>query len=284
MLAIENKNNTNNYDISDLKELPEIKVRTRNPHVTRFSAKTEKIKDNSADAIRDRDVFEKATSQWMSEGNYYRVLYVLFGANSGLRYSDIVSLRVCDVTEDDGSITDGFCLIERKTSARRSVWFNSAMKEVLAFIIKEKSLQNEDFIFRSDGNRTSYFKEFKYNKDGDIIDVVKTGEKFDENGNARPVAPIANKTACEWWFKLHDFGAEGKLSSHSARNTFRYFSAISGVSDEGDIALASQCMAHSSVAITEKHYSNITENMKKRVADSINLGLNAFREALEYKF
>lgn len=269
----------NYYDVSNLNE-PTIKVISRNPHIKKFQAHTSEIQSHSADAVRDREIINKAVENFMMNKAYYKALYIIMSSNCGLRYSDLVTLRVCDVLLPNGEITDGFCLEESKTSALRSVYFNKAMKSVLKFIIDFKNLSAESYLFLTDGNRKSYFEKWIYDDDGNIVDVVKTGEKYDENGKERQYAPVSCKQASRWWAELHDFGADGKLSSHSARNTFRYFISTSGVSDEGDIALASQCMAHSSVAITAKHYANITESMKKRAADTLNLGLEALERSL----
>lgn len=274
-------NPTEHHDVSILRNNT-IQVITNDPetHVKTYSARIDTIKERKADAIRDRDIINAAVRTWMEEERYSRVSYFVFGINSGLRYGDIVSLRVKDVSDRHGKIVDGFMLIENKSGARRSVYFNDAMKEVLAFIIKFKGLSEDDFIFSADGNRRKYFSSFVYNEDGDIIDVTTTGEKYDENGNLRKRAPITNKTANDWYHELSKrFGADGHIVSHSARKTFTYFISKSGVVDTADdIALASQCLSHSSVSITMNYYCNVTESTKKKASDALNLGLKAFLE------
>lgn len=270
---------SNLYDVSEL-SIPDIKVTGRVPHIKKFQAHTSEIQSHSADAVRDREVINRAVEDAMMNKAFYKALYIVMSANCGLRYSDLVTLRVCDVLLPNGEITDGFCLEESKTSALRSVYFNKAMKTVLRFIINFKNLSPDSYIFLTDGNRKSYFKEWIFDDDGNIIDVVKSGEKYDENGHERQLAPVSCKQASRWWKELNEFGADGKMSSHSARNTFRYFISTSGVSDEGDISLASQCMAHSSVAITAKHYANVTEDMKRRAAETLNLGLDALERSI----
>lgn len=247
-----------------------------------FSARVSEIKDRSADAIRDVEVINRVVDTWMTEKKYYRTSYFMFSVNSGLRYSDIVSLRVKDVLDEHGKIVDGFSMIEGKTNNLRSVYFNDAMKEVLEFIIKKNDLKADNFIFMADGNRRKYFLGFEYDSDGNIIDVKTCNEKYDENGNERLRAPITNKTANDWYHDVKKFGAEGHMTSHTARKTFRYFIATSGGKTEENNVLASQCLGHASVQTTLKYYCNITEEMKKTAANSLNLGLNAFRECVKY--
>lgn len=271
--------NTDSYDISTRR----ISVVENEKRVKYVSAITEDIKERKADAIRNREVINRAVMTWMNSKKYSRVAYLMFGVNSGLRYGDIISLRVKDVSDEHGKIVDGFTLTEGKTGGKRSVYFNESMKKILEFIIDYKGLKNDDFIFTADGNRKAYFKNFVYDESGNIIDVETTGEPKDENGNNRKRCPIRNKTANDWYHELVKFGAEGHMTSHSARKTFRYFISKSGVYDsDEDIYLASQCLGHASVSTTMNYYCNITENTKKRAADSLNLGLETFLECLNY--
>lgn len=272
-------NNVNTIDVSEL-NAPEIKVISKKPHHRKLQATITDVKVRSADAVRDRSVIDRAVETALNDRAFFKAAYIIFSANTGLRYSDIVSLRVCDVYSN-GEITDGFCIEESKTGALRSVYFNQAMKKMLKFLITFKNLSMESYLFLTDGNRKSYFDNWIYDSEGEIIDVTKSGDRYDDNGDERQLAPVSNRQASRWWSEMNTFGATGKMSSHSARNTFRYFISTSGVSDEGDIALASQCMAHSSVAITSKHYATITEDMKKRAADTLNLGLAPLEKYLE---
>jgi len=272
-------NNANTIDVSVL-NTPEIKVISKTPHHRKLQAVITDVKTRSADAVRERGVIDRAVEDALNDRAYFKAAYIIFSANCGLRYSDIVSLRVCDVYSN-GEITDGFCIEESKTGALRSVYFNTAMKKMLKFIITFKNLSSESYLFLTDGNRKSYFDSWIYDQDGNIIDVTKSGDKYDSEGEERQLAPVSNRQASRWWAEMNKFGATGKMSSHSARNTFRYFISTSGISDEGDIALASQCMAHSSVAITAKHYATVTEDMKKRAADTLNLGLEPLEKYLE---
>lgn len=266
------------FDIS-FRAVPEIKINTKPERITRVNALVTDIQSKTCDAIRNREIFDTAVEYYMNKKMYFKAAYIIFSANSGLRYCDIVSLRIRDIIDENNSIKESFAISERKTGVLRSVYLNEAMIKILKIVIKEKSLKSNDFIFQSDGNRTSYFAGFKYNKDGDIIDVVKSGEKIDEVGNQRMVCPISNTTASRWWDELHKFGAEGKLSSHSARKTFRFFVSVSGISPEEDNVLASQCLGHSSVKITEKYYCNVTEKMKHDAANTLNLGINGLRSS-----
>lgn len=272
------------HDISNRSHLINVVNKEVIPHSKLRSARTDKIRESGADAIKDENAINDAVTTWCSEKRYSRAAYLIFSTNGGLRYGDNVSLRVKDVFDEDGKIIDGFCLIEGKTKARRSVYINEAMKEVLEFIVKYKNLQPDDFIFTADGNRKSYFKSFVYDENGDIIDVETTGEKHDEDGKIRKQAPISNKTACRWYDEIKTrFGAKGHFSSHSGRNTFRYFISKYGEAETyEDIVLASQCLGHASVNTTINHYCKVSEETKRNAANSLNLGLSAFKESLKY--
>lgn len=283
-LAIKANNKALLHDISNRKAFIDVKTKEVIPHGKFYSAKTDKIRTNAADAIKDRNIINNAISTWCSENRYCRAVYFMFSVNCGLRYGDTVSLRVCDVVGNDGKIIDGLCLIEGKTKTRRSVYFNEAMKTGLEFIIKYKNLKNDDFVFVADGNRKTYFKSFIYDDEGNIVDVETTGDKHDEHGKIRKQSPIAVKTACRWFAEINNrFGGRGHYSSHSGRNTFCYF--ISKYDEEekyDDVVLASQCIGHASVNTTLKHYCKVTEETKRNAANSLNLGLSAFKDSLNY--
>lgn len=272
------------HDISSRRSIINVLNKEPIPHGKFYSARTDRIKESGADAIKDENCINDAVSTWMSEGKFSRVAYFMTSINSGLRYGDTVSLRVRDVMGEDGKIIDGFCLIEAKKGVRRSVYVNDAMKEVLEFIIDHKGLKPDDFIFTADGNRKAYFKSFIYDDNGDIVDVETTGDKYDEHGKIRQQAPIATKTACRWYAEMKTrFGARGHFSSHSGRNTFRYFISLRGESESYEsIVLASQCLGHASVNTTINHYCKVSEETKRNAANALNLGLSAFRESLNY--
>lgn len=271
------------HDISTRNPLINVVKKEVIPHGKLRSARIDKIRQNSADAIKDENAINLAVTTWCAEKRYSRAAYLIFSINGGLRYGDNVSLRVKDVFDEHGKIIDGFCLIEGKTDVRRSVYINEAMKLVLEFMVKYKNLQPDDFIFTADGNRRAYFESFVYDENGDIVDVKTTGSKYDEYGKIRKRAPITTKTACEWYAEMERFGAKGHFSSHSGRNTFRYFISKYGESESyEDIVLASQCLGHASVRTTIEHYCKVSEETKRNAANSLNLGLSAFKESLNY--
>lgn len=46
--------------------------------------------------------------------------------------------------------------------------------------------------------------------------------------------------------------------------------------------LASQCLGHASIRTTIEHYCKVSEETKRNAANSLNLGLSAFKESLNY--
>lgn len=261
----------------------DISNRLNKPKTIKVTAQTSDITQRKGDPITDSEAIDLYTYDNIMSGKIMKAAYVLFGCNSGLRYGDIVSLRVKDVLKD-GEIVDGFCLEEHKTSAKRSVYFNQTMKDVLMFVIKQKKLTDDNFIFRGDGNRTAYFKDFVYDDDGEIIDIITTGEKYDVAGKERQRTPISNKTANEWYHEFSKY-ADGHFTSHSARHTFRYHVSKTGYEDSyQSVVLASQCMGHASVRTTMEHYCSVNEATKRKVANALNLGKVGLKKGIEEKF
>lgn len=261
----------------------DISNRLNKTKTIKVTAQTGEITQRKGDAITDIEVINKYIYNNLISGKLMRAAYVLFGINTGLRYGDIVSLRVKDVMQD-GKIIDGFNLVEHKTSANRSVYLNDTVKDMLKTVIKTKKLDDDDFIFCGDGNRKAYFEKFIYNDDGDIIDVVVTGDKYDADGVERKRTPIRNKTANEWYHGFTEY-LDGHFTSHSARHTFRYFVSKTGIGDSyQDILLASQCMGHASVRTTMEHYCSVNESTKRKVANMLNLGKEGYIKGIQEKY
>jgi integrase len=97
---------------------------------------------NVVEAIKDKKDINKLKKCLAPRD---RLMFVL-GINSGLRISDILSLKVRDVIDENGKPKDRLILVEQKTGKRKSFPFNKAIISELKKL-EYKSL--DDYLFPS---------------------------------------------------------------------------------------------------------------------------------------
>jgi len=78
----------------------------------------------------------------------YAVLFKL-GINTGLRVSDIISLRVCDIFTKDMDFKDHLVLVEQKTKKNKIILLNKTVRECLKQYIDTNDLSYSDYLFYS---------------------------------------------------------------------------------------------------------------------------------------
>lgn len=83
--------------------------------------------------IKDVEDINKLKTYLLSHGRYAVRNYTIFvfGINSGLRCGDIVSLKVWQVYNPDGTVRDQISVHEEKTGKRRYVTVNNTLREAL---------------------------------------------------------------------------------------------------------------------------------------------------------
>ena len=166
----------------------------------------------------------------------YRVrdyLLFVFGINSALRISDLLSLRVKDVLNSQGEIKDHFKIRTSKTRKELKILINDSVKKAL-----EK-----------------YFAEVKFPAPGDYLFKTQTGQQLDR---------IRAWTLIKKWVKAVGLDP-ANYGTHTLRKTWGYHSRKNfGV----PIELISEKLGHSSSAVT-KRYIGISQeeinNIEKRV-------------------
>lgn len=233
---------------------------------------------HSADAFTDINDIDNIIRSEMDAGHYRKAAMFVFGINTGYRCGDTLALRVADVIDDNGGIVNELYLSEQKTGKVRTVYLNEAAKTALAMLIKTDHLDKIDYLFRGDGNRSAYLDKLVYDTDGELIDVLTTGERYDVFGNERVRAPMAVDTVARWLKKVtKKLNIYGHFSSHALRKTFTEFISRDWNDNHNAIA-ASAALAHSEVRTTVEHYMSVDPARLREKWLSLNLGLNAIKE------
>ncbi|SUY45061.1 site-specific recombinase XerD [Clostridium putrefaciens] len=72
-----------------------------------------------------------------------------FQLNTGLRISDVVTVKVSDILTASLNFKDYFVLKEQKTNKEKKIKLNNALKTVLKGYIKKNKLDYNSYVFRS---------------------------------------------------------------------------------------------------------------------------------------
>ncbi|WP_163538682.1 tyrosine-type recombinase/integrase [Gracilibacillus sp. YIM 98692] len=159
-----------------------------------------------------------------------RLLFI-FGINSGLRISDILTLRIKDVIDDSGKPRNTVTIKEKKTHKTKTFTLNAAITRELK---KVEASNREEYLFKS------------------------------RKGENKPISRIQSHRILQ--NAAVNAGLSIKVSAHSLRKTFGYFAYKKGV----DLSLLMKIFNHSSQETTLQ-YIGITNDNINAVYDSLNL-------------
>ncbi|RIV26409.1 site-specific integrase [Alicyclobacillaceae bacterium I2511] len=172
------------------------------------------------------------------------LLFVL-GINSGLRISDILSLKAGDVFRAPSKAREDLTIVEKKTGKTKRVYLGDTVKKLLERYYQQEHPSMDDYLFPSRKHTGLPIRRERaweiLNQAAELIGLVD----WDNDG------------------KL----ASGRIGTHTLRKTFGYHAYQSGV----DLALLQDLFNHSSERTTLR-YIGITEENKKAVYLRLDLG------------
>jgi len=184
--------------------------------------------------IRDKKKIQQVKA--ILKGQSYRN-YALFtlGVNSGLRVSDLLSLKVSHVLDEKGRIKDRITLREKKTGKVKDFPVGETAKKALKeYLGDTKNLDKEGFLFPSR-----------------------------KRGNG-PISRVQAYRILNEAARLA--GLEERIGTHTLRKTFGYHAYKMGL----DLSVIQKLMNHSSPAVTLA-YIGITQDDLDNVYMSLNL-------------
>ena len=158
-------------------------------------------------------------------------LFVL-GINSGLRISDLLKLRISDVSEK-GKIKDRIRLREKKTNKFKDFPLSNSTKSALKEYLKTREYNENEPLFISRKNKGFLLRQQAYKIINDVSKSV---------------------------------GIKEKIGTHTLRKTFGYHAYNNGY----DITLIQKLFNHSSPAVTLR-YIGITQDEMDDVYLSLDL-------------
>ena len=200
----------------------------------------------TVEPIRDNKTIKNMRAVLKSQSTRNELLFIL-GINVGLRISDILKLKVRDLTKSNTKAPKDYVIItEIKTRKTKKFYIGDIVKKVIENYMKENNNPGFDtYIFLSKkGINRPITRQQAYriiNNAAELLGIVERNDK----GNL-----------------IH-----GEIGTHTLRKTFGYHSFKNGTSLE----LLMDLFNHSSKTQTLR-YIGITEDQKKEVYLKSNLG------------
>ena len=168
---------------------------------------------------------------YLKNKNHRDYLLFIFGINTNLRISDLLSLKKKDVYNGK-KIKDHIELVEGKTKKRKKIKIAENLEKAIKEYLKEENLTDGDYLFKS-----------------------KSGK------------PISRQQAHNILQQAGDYcGIDEPISPHTLRKTWAYHAWKAGVSP----VLLMEALNHSSIQIT-KRYIGITQEELDEIYVNINL-------------
>lgn len=190
---------------------------------------------NTVEPIRDKKKIAamKAVLKQQSIRNY--LLFVL-GLNFALRITDLLSLKIRDLIDDQGRIVDSFWIRERKTAKERNIPLNREAKKALReYLDSLGDYKPEWYLFKSQkGENKPITREQAYHILNDAAQMV---------------------------------GIKERVGTHTLRKTFGYWARIEGLAT---IEQLQEIFNHPTPAVTRR-YIGITQKEINDIYRDINL-------------
>ena len=211
----------------------------------------ELAEDRTSEPIKDLADIARVHDFLVSNGRYRDNMLFVCGINFGLRISDLLRLRFCNLIDGNGNFKESFPILEKKTKntrkhrVNRVITINDAVKEAVTLYLEHSNEPAmDDYLFRCEGNRGG-----GQNKPLAIFSVNRILKGIAED--------------CE---------LPNKMSTHSLRKTFAYHQMAMSQNDTRKLMLLQKMFGHSTVMQTLQ-YIGITNEEMSAAYRELNLGL-----------
>lgn len=223
--------------------------------------------EQSAEPIVDEADVGRMVSYLLEHDRFRDAMLLVVGVNTGLRYSDLVSLRFADIIDENGYFIEDVKLIEIKTRntrgkkrgeeapskahpVNRHLYLNEAVRKMVCLYLERTPAARGDLLFKSKSNNG----------------------KNDDRG--------LSHTAVDNIFKplTKQLGIDGRYSTHFMRKTFSYHLLLKAKNTNGlnprSVEWLQMTLGHSS-QMTTLRYAGYQSKEIREFYSSLNLGLDA---------
>lgn len=208
--------------------------------------------EHSAEPIKRMDDIQRICDYYLENERYRDYMLFIVGINFGLRVSDLRMLRFCNLINDNLTFKDSFPVFEKKTrntrkrKKNRYITINAAVIEaVTKYLEHTPGVCLSDYMFRS---------------------VSNNGHLKNEPLAIQSIDRILKETA-------RDVGINTRVSTHTLRKTFAYWTMVLGNNDQRQLLLLQKMFNHSSPSQTLA-YIGLDRDEIEAAYKSLNLGLS----------
>ena len=181
---------------------------------------------NTTASYLEWDTYQSLIGKLERDGNFKFCLLISIGVNTGLRISDLLTLKVSDVQD-----TDILVITEIKTGKVRHIKINKDLREILDRIIPQL-----------------------YNGKNDTLLFLN---RFGTKAIDKSYVNVKFKEIC----KKYKVKVNGNVSSHTFRKTLgRRVVEVHNYSDKSFLAL-SELFKHSNTTVTRRYLGYTTEEI-----------------------
>ena len=207
------------------------------------------VQDHTADPIKKLEDIQRISNWYKQQERYRDNMLFIVGINFGLRVSDLLRLRFCDLIDEDFTFKPSFLILEKKTQNTRKkrknryVAINDAVVDAVTLYLQHNTCRMDDYLFRSESNHGK-----NQNKAMSKMSVERILK--------------AAATAC---------GLDMKMSTHSLRKTFGYHQMLMSGNSSRKLLVLQKIFGHSTCEQT-LDYIGITAEEIELAYLEMNLG------------
>lgn len=212
--------------------------------------------DHKADPIKSLEDIDRISTYLIEQGRWRDNMLFICGINFGLRISDLLRLRFCNLIDDGMAFKDEFPILEKKTRntrkvrANRYLSINDAVVDAVTLYLEHVPSKLDDFMFRSES----------------------------PNGRTKNVAMSRMAVHNVLEGIQRDLGIDAHLSSHSLRKTFGFHQMAMSGNDPRKLVILQRMFGHSSLMQTME-YIGITDEEISDAYMNLNLGGNDYAKS-----
>lgn len=208
----------------------------------------ELAKEHASEPIKKVEDIERISKFLIDNERWRDNMLFIVGINFGLRVSDLLQLRFCDLIDDTLTFRTTFPILEiktrntRKVAKNRYITVNDAVIEAVTLYLTHCPSKLDDYMFRSESNRCTQNKPMSRNSVERILkEIVK------------------------------ELDIHVKVATHTLRKTFGYHQMMMSGNDPRKLLLLQKIFGHSSSGMT-LDYIGITREEIQESYMGLNLG------------
>lgn len=225
------------------------KVNSNNLLPAQQEVHIELANEHTSEPIKSLDDITRISSYLINNERYRDNMLFIVGINFGLRVSDLLQLRFCQLINNDLTFKTTFPILEKKTKNTRKVrrnryiTINEAVMDAITLYLEHNQCRLDDYLFRSESNRGSNQNKpmSRMSVDRILKDIAQT------------------------------LGLANKMATHSLRKTFAYHQMVMSNNDPRKLLLLQKMFGHSTAAQTLDYIGITGEEIQQAYLD-LNLG------------